>query len=86
MAPTRSTNGEALPYGLGWYVQEYGGRTLVWHSGWWDDAYSALYLKIPAQELTFILLANGEGVCWNNPLDRAAVQCSEFGLFTRICG
>jgi len=37
-----------------------------------------LYLKIPAQELTFILLANGEGVWWNNPLDRAAVQCSEF--------
>jgi len=29
MAPTRSTNGEALPYGLGWYLQEYGGHTLV---------------------------------------------------------
>ena len=78
MAPTRSTNGEALPYGLGWYVQEYQGHTLVWHSGWWEDAYSALYLKIPALELTFILLANSEGIWWDNPLDRAAVQRSEF--------
>lgn len=29
MVPTRSTTGEALPYGLGWYVQEYRGHTLV---------------------------------------------------------
>lgn len=78
MAPTRSSNGEALPYGLGWYVQEYQGRTLVWHSGWWEDAYSALYLKIPELELTFILLANAEGVWWDNPLDEAAVQGSQF--------
>ena len=78
MAPTRSINGEALPYGLGWYVQEYHGHTLVWHSGWWEDAYSALYLKIPALELTFILLANAEGVWWDNPLDEAAVQRSQF--------
>jgi CubicO group peptidase (beta-lactamase class C family) len=78
MAPTRSSNGEALPYGLGWFVQEYQGHTLVWHSGWWDDAYSALYLKIPALDLTFIVLANSEGVWWDNPLDRAEVQRSEF--------
>jgi len=78
MAPTRSGNGEALPYGLGWYVQEYQGHTLVWHSGWWEDAYSALYLKIPALDLTFIVLANSEGVWWGNPLDRAEVQRSQF--------
>src|SRR5688572_7281298 len=78
MAPTPSSNGDALPYGLGWYVQEYQGHTLVWHSGWWEDAYSALYLKIPARDLSFILLANSEGVWWNNPLDRAEVQRSEF--------
>ncbi len=78
MAPSRSINGEALPYGLGWYVQEYEGHTLVWHSGWWPDAYSALYLKIPSLELTFIVLANSEGIWWDNPLDRAAVHRSEF--------
>jgi CubicO group peptidase (beta-lactamase class C family) len=78
MAPTRTINGEAIPYGLGWYVQEYEGHTLVWHSGWWEDAYSALYLKIPTLNLGFILLANSEGIWWGNPLDRAAVQRSEF--------
>lgn len=78
MAPMRSGSGEALPYGLGWFVQEYQGHTLVWHSGWWEDAYSALYLKIPEQDLTFIVLANSEGVWWDNPLDRAEVQRSEF--------
>lgn len=78
MAPTRSLNGEALPYGLGWYVQEYEGQTLVWHSGWWEDAYSALYLKIPTLNLSFILLANSEGIWWDNPLERAAVECSQF--------
>lgn len=78
MAPTQSIDGEALPYGLGWFVQEYRGDALVWHSGWWEDAYSALYLKVPSQELTFILLANSEGVWWDNPLDRAAVDRSQF--------
>jgi CubicO group peptidase (beta-lactamase class C family) len=78
MAPTRTTNGETLPYGLGWYVQEYEGHTLVWHSGWWEDAYSALYLKIPTLNLTFIVLANSEGVWWGNPLERAAVERSQF--------
>jgi CubicO group peptidase (beta-lactamase class C family) len=78
MAPTRSRDGEPLPYGLGWFVQEHQGHTLVWHSGWWDNAYSALYLKIPAQGLSFIVLANSEGVWWDNPLNRAQVQQSEF--------
>lgn len=77
MVPTRSSGGDALPYGLGWYVQEYEGHTLVWHSGWWENAYSALYLKVPAIDLSFIVLANSEGVWWDNPLDQAKVQRSE---------
>jgi CubicO group peptidase (beta-lactamase class C family) len=78
LAPVRSSNGEALAYGLGWFVQEYRGHTLVWHSGWWEDAYSALYLKVPALDLSFIVLANSEGVWWDNPLDKAEVQRSAF--------
>ncbi|MDH5821883.1 serine hydrolase [Luteimonas sp. RD2P54] len=78
VAPGRSSRGEPLPYGLGWYVQEHRGHTLVWHSGWWEDAYSALYLKVPALDLSFIVLANSEGVWWDNPLDQAQVQRSEF--------
>lgn len=78
MAPTVSNAGESLPYGLGWFVEDYRGERLVWHSGWWEDAYSALYLKVPSRRLTFIVLANSEGIWWDNPLDRAEVEQSAF--------
>jgi CubicO group peptidase (beta-lactamase class C family) len=78
MTATRARTGTRLPYGIGWFVQEYEGHTLVWHSGWWEDAYSALYLKIPELDLSFIVLANSEGVWWDNPLDRAEIHRSAF--------
>lgn len=76
--PARSTTGAVLPYGVGWYLQEVDGRRLVWHSGWWEKAYSALYLKLPDERLTLILLANSEGLWWGNPLDAAQVERSPF--------
>lgn len=76
--PGRSPSGAVLPYGIGWYVQQVDGRRVVWHSGWWEQAYSALYLKLPEERLTLILLANSEGLWWGNPLDRAAVERSPF--------
>jgi CubicO group peptidase (beta-lactamase class C family) len=74
----RSPSGAPLPYGLGWYVQEHDDETLLWHSGVWDGAYSALYLKAPARGLTLILLANSDGLKWGNRLDEAAVHRSPF--------
>ncbi len=71
-------SGDPRHYALGWYAQRYDGHELRWHSGWWEDAYSALYLKVPAQNLTLILLANSEGLWWGNPLDSAQVQLSVF--------
>lgn len=76
--PGRSPSGAVLPYGIGWYTQEVDGRRVVWHSGWWEQAYSALYLKLPDERLTLILLANSEGVWWGNPLDAARVEDSPF--------
>jgi len=76
--PGRSPSGAVLPYGIGWFVQEVDGRRLVWHAGWWEQAYSALYLKLPEERLTLILLANSEGLWWGNPLDGAAVERSPF--------
>jgi len=73
-----SSSGAVLPYGIGWFVQRVEGRRVVWHSGWWEQAYSALYLKLPDEGLTLILLANSEGLWWNNPLDEAAVERSPF--------
>jgi len=76
--PARSTAGVPLPYGLGWYVQEYDGLKLVWHSGWEPPAYSALILKVPEKGMTLVALANSEGLWWDNPLTEAQVQNSPF--------
>jgi CubicO group peptidase (beta-lactamase class C family) len=77
--PATAKDGTKQPYAFGWYVQQYRGETLVWHSGWDEEAgFSALYLKVPARHLTLILLANGEGLWWDNPLDRAEVEGSPF--------
>lgn len=79
LTPARSSlTGEALPYGLGMFVQEHEGERLAWHSGWWPEAYSALYLKVPERRLTLIVLANGEGQWWENRLDAAEVERSPF--------
>ena len=54
-----SPAGRRFPYGLGWFVVETPARRpwLVWHYGWYPDAFSSLLLKMPDRELTFILLA-----------------------------
>lgn len=69
---------QAQPYAIGWYVESYKNLQLYWHSGWWEKAYSALYLKIPEKQLTLILLANSEGLWWGNPLGKAEVFHSAF--------
>lgn len=77
--PAQSSEGHSLPYAFGWYVQEYQGEQLIWHGGWDEDAgFSALYLKVPGQNLTLILLANSPGMWWGNPLDDAQVEGSLF--------
>ena len=47
-----------LPYGLGWFVEDVNGRKVVWHYGWFPPVISALYVKLPEQRLTFIMLTN----------------------------
>jgi CubicO group peptidase (beta-lactamase class C family) len=57
--PAVSPTGQRFPYGLGWFVFDYGGgrSRIPWHYGWYRDAFSSLLLKVPDQQLTFILLA-----------------------------
>lgn len=54
--------GTPLPTGLGWFVQSYNGEKLVWMFGSVPNAYSALVLKLPNRGITFILLANSDGL------------------------
>lgn len=85
---TRQTNnaGEELPYGLGWFVQQDpDGRQVVWHYGWQPGSFSGLYLKFPEEQLTFILLANSDGLA--APFSALGYQRDVFvspfaGLFT----
>jgi CubicO group peptidase (beta-lactamase class C family) len=54
-----SPTGRSFPYGLGWFVLESPARKpwLLWHYGWYPDAFSSLLLKLPDRALTLILLA-----------------------------
>ena len=59
--PAVGSNGGTLPYGLGWFVSDYKGVRVIWHYGLWT-ASSALVIKVPSLALTFVLLANTDGL------------------------
>jgi CubicO group peptidase (beta-lactamase class C family) len=63
-------------YSFGWFNQTWNGHRLMWHSGWSPDAYSAIYLKVPDEGLTLLVLANTEALWWNNSLVRAEIEKS----------
>ena len=81
-ASTVTSAGTQLPYGLGWFLSTVHGQRLAWHTGLWDDQYSALYLKVlsdsPRDAFTLILLANSDGLRWESRLDEAAIERSPF--------
>jgi CubicO group peptidase (beta-lactamase class C family) len=60
--PFLSNAGQPLAQGLGWYVTDYRGTRLIWHFGHWGTGFSAMYVKIPAQRLTLVMLANSEAL------------------------
>ncbi len=63
-------------YRWGWFVQDWQGHRLAWHSGWDPKRYSAMYLKVVDRGLTLIVLANTEALWWNNSLARAEIDRS----------
>jgi CubicO group peptidase (beta-lactamase class C family) len=70
--------GTGHPTGLGWFVQNVNGKTLVWHFGVARGAYSGLILKVPGDRLTFILLANSDGVASGLNTDQPNALQSHF--------
>jgi CubicO group peptidase (beta-lactamase class C family) len=77
--PFTSTKGEALPYGLGWFTQNYKGTRLVWHYGYWIGN-SSLILKVPDENLTFIAMANTDNLSRPTDLGAGDVLSSPVGL------
>src|SRR5262245_11416337 len=67
--PFVSNGGERLPYGLGWFVNDWHGLKLVWHYGQWGTGFSAMYLKVPAKNVSVIMLANSEALAGNGDVD-----------------
>jgi CubicO group peptidase (beta-lactamase class C family) len=73
-----------LPTGLGWFLQGYNGQPIVWQFGLVDGAYSSLIIKVPNRHLTFILLANSDGLSAPYGLEAGDVTSSLFArLFLR---
>lgn len=71
-------DGRTLPYGLGWFVEEIAGHKIVWHYGWLPPAVSGLYIKVPEKHLTFILLANSDGLSAPYAWSRLGVRASPY--------
>jgi len=74
--PTLGADGTPEPYALGWYVEEVQGRKVVWHGGWWPDAYAGMLIIVPEEELVFVALGNTDGLHWGNPLNGANIASS----------
>jgi len=51
-----------LPTGLGWFVQSYNNEPLIWQFDLTKDAASSMIVKMPGRDLTFIILANSDGL------------------------
>jgi CubicO group peptidase (beta-lactamase class C family) len=77
--------GGATPMGLGWFVQSFRGERVVWHFGSVPGAYSSLILKLPLRHVTFIVLANSDGLSSSFNLPAGDVTRSVFAnLFLKL--
>jgi CubicO group peptidase (beta-lactamase class C family) len=83
--------GVPVPTGLGWFVQNYmangssNGEPLIWQFGQVRDGHSALIMKLPTRGLTFIALANSDGLTAPYNLQNGDVKASPFAaLFLKF--
>ncbi len=74
----QTPDGETLPYGLGWFVEEHLGTKLIWHYGWYPPVISALYLKVPDNEITLLLLSNSDRLSADYSWTAQGVQASPY--------
>jgi CubicO group peptidase (beta-lactamase class C family) len=77
--------GTPLPTGLGWFVQNYHDEPIVWQFGLTRGGHSSLIVKAPNLGLTFIVLANSDGLNAPFALESGDVTTSIFAtLFLRL--
>jgi CubicO group peptidase (beta-lactamase class C family) len=59
--PALNRAGTGPTFGLGWFLQDYQGLRLAWHFGQAFES-SSLLIKIPARQVSFVALANSDGL------------------------
>lgn len=77
--------GNPLPTGLGWFVQNYHDEPIIWQFGLIRGGHSSLIVKAPNLGLTFIVLANSDGLNAPFALESGDLTSSIFAtLFLRL--
>lgn len=80
-SPASDKAGNPMPYAYGWFVQNWQGHKLVWHGGWWPNAYAGLLLKAPDAGVTLVALGNTDGLRYEiNSLTGAQIEKNELAL------
>jgi CubicO group peptidase (beta-lactamase class C family) len=81
----RTMFGEPASYGFGWFLTEYGGRTMYTHGGG-IEGYSANLYHFPDDRLTIVVLANikgrDDGVA---PVDPVTRRIADWCLESDLC-
>jgi CubicO group peptidase (beta-lactamase class C family) len=73
------------PTGLGWFVTNESGLKVVWTFGHIPDVSSALIVKMPAKQLTLIMVSNSGGLAKSYELENANVTSNPFvKIFLRL--
>ena len=73
-----TSTGASLPYGLGWFVETIADRKVLWHYGWLPPSVSALYVKVPEAELSFVLLGANDRLSAGFAWSREGLRASPF--------
>ena len=73
-----NASGQALPHGLGWFVQSYRGEPVVWQVGMSAPGSSSLVLTLPSRNVTLVLLANSDALAQPRSLLNGDVTVSPF--------
>ena len=57
----KNPSGASLPYAIGWFSQTIRGVPVQWAYGYWIGN-SSLIIRLPSKQLTFVALANSDGL------------------------
>jgi CubicO group peptidase (beta-lactamase class C family) len=77
--PPVNSAGERLGYAYGWFVEDYQGHRVIYHYGYYPNAWSAVMMIVPERELVFVALANGNGLNAGNgigPIEGHVMACT----------